>query len=69
MLAKKGIDPFSVSVLDRLAIVGSGGMGALEYKPEENFAADVKKYDFDTLAREIEAILNENYNQKNLMSL
>jgi len=35
MLIKKHFYPSSVSILDRLAIVGSSGMGALEYKPEE----------------------------------
>ncbi|MDR0617503.1 MAG: HipA N-terminal domain-containing protein [Endomicrobium sp.] len=35
MLVKKGFDDSAqVSILDRLAIVGANGMGALEYKPE-----------------------------------
>ncbi|MCL2800437.1 MAG: type II toxin-antitoxin system HipA family toxin [Treponema sp.] len=60
MLIKRRIDPVSVSALDRLAIVGSSGMGALEYKPEEHFVInDVKKHDLDTLAKDAEAILND----------
>jgi serine/threonine-protein kinase HipA len=61
MLVKNHIDPASVSILDRLAIVGSSGMGALEYKPEEKLVGDIKIDDLDTLAREVEAILNEKY--------
>ena len=34
MLAGKGLNPASVSLLDRLALVGTRGMGALEYQPE-----------------------------------
>jgi serine/threonine-protein kinase HipA len=59
MLAKKGINPFKVSILDRLAIVGSSGMGALEYRPEESLVSSCGISDLDTLAREAEAILNE----------
>ena len=33
MLKKNGINPDDISELDRLAIIGEGGMGALCYKP------------------------------------
>ena len=69
MLIKKHIDPAGVSILDRLAIVGSSGMGALEYKPEEHLVDDAKIENLNTLAREAEAILNENYNGRNLEEL
>jgi len=69
MLIKKHIDPAGVSVLDRLAIVGSSGMGALEYIPEEHLVDDVKIDNIDTLAREAEAILNENYDGRKLEEL
>jgi len=74
MLVKKHIDPSGVSTLDRLAIVGSSGMGALEYKPEENFIK-IKKDDsltlqtLDKLAKEVEAILNDKYNGRKLEEL
>lgn len=61
MLLKKRIDPAGVSLLDRLAIVGTSGMGALEYKPEDRLVEGVSIDDLDTLARETEAILNEEY--------
>ncbi|BAV92112.1 type II toxin-antitoxin system HipA family toxin [Candidatus Desulfovibrio trichonymphae] len=64
MLIKKHIDPFATSTLDRLAIVGTNGMGALEYKPEEQLTSNMAIDDLDTLAREAEAILNEKYDGK-----
>jgi serine/threonine-protein kinase HipA len=68
LLVKKRIDPSTVSTLDRLAIVGSSGMGALEYKPEEHLVGDVKTIDLDVLAKEAEAILNEKYDDSDLAS-
>ncbi|MCL2720979.1 MAG: type II toxin-antitoxin system HipA family toxin [Treponema sp.] len=69
LLLKKHIELSTVSILDRLAIVGSSGMGALEYKPEEHLADDVKKYNLDTLANEAQAILNEKYDGRKLEDL
>ena len=69
MLVKKRIDPAGVSILDRLAIVGSSGMGALEYKPEEHLVDNVKLHSLDTLAKEAEAILNEKYDGRKLEEL
>ena len=34
MLKKNGVDPYVLSPIERLAIVGDTGMGALTYKPE-----------------------------------
>ncbi|MDR2884507.1 MAG: type II toxin-antitoxin system HipA family toxin [Deferribacteraceae bacterium] len=61
MLIKKRINPAEVSILDRLAIVGSSGMGALEYQPEESLADLAVSSDLNSLAREAEAILNDKY--------
>jgi serine/threonine-protein kinase HipA len=69
MLVKKHIDPSSVSILDRLAVVGSSGMGALEYKPEEQLVGSIKIDDLDTLAAEVKAILNEKYDGQKLEEL
>jgi len=69
MLIKNRIDPSTVSTLDRLAIVGSNGMGALEYKPEEHLVSDIKIDDLDTLAKEAELILNEKYDGRKLEEL
>ncbi len=69
MLRKKGIDPFAISTLDRLSIVGTNGMGALEYKPEEQLVDNVEIDDLNTLAREAEKILNEEYDGRKLEEL
>jgi serine/threonine-protein kinase HipA len=37
MLKKQGLQPSGISILDRLAIVGKNGAGALEYEPSEGF--------------------------------
>ena len=40
LLKKKGINADQMDILDRLAIVGSSGMGALTYQPEIQVAED-----------------------------
>ena len=47
-LQQKGINPRALTLLDRLALVGSSGRGALEFRPD----------DFEKLALEAERILN-----------
>jgi serine/threonine-protein kinase HipA len=69
LLKKHGIEPFTVSTLDRLSIVGNSGMGALEYKPEERLVGDIAIDDLNTLAHEAEAILNEEYDGGKLEEL
>lgn len=62
MLRRHGIDPYAVNPLARLSIVGSSGMGALEYEPEttiENPSPGVP--DLDALARECLHLLNTEY--------
>jgi len=69
LLVKRGIRPSEVSVLDRLAIVGRSGKGALEYEPEETLVDGTTIDDLDTLAREAEAILGEKYDGRRLEEL
>ena len=64
LLIKKHINPSKVPVLDRLAIVGNSGMGALEYKPEEILTDDTQIDTIEVLAQEAEKILNEQYDGK-----
>ena len=45
-------DPDKLTVLDRLAIVGKSGMGALTYYPERKFPEQQDNPDLDELARE-----------------
>lgn len=60
MLKKHGINPNEIDVLDRLAIVGNSGMGALTYRPEINLDTSVEELDLDTLAKECkEVLMNE----------
>lgn len=58
-LKKQGVDPSSLTLLDRLSLVGSVGRGALEYYPDESFFQNSAFKDFKTLAREAEKILTE----------
>jgi len=57
-LQNKGILPEQLTPLDRLAIVGKNGMGALVYEPETNITKDFRNQpDFDEIAREVATIL------------
>ena len=69
MLLKKKIDPSSISILDRLSIIGSSGMGALEYKPENMLVDNIKANDLNVLAREAEAMLHDEYESQQLEDL
>lgn len=60
MLRKEGINPASVDALGRLAIVGTSGMGALQYRPEHGLSNQVRKQSLDELARGCEAVLQTN---------
>ena len=59
MLNSQNINPREISQIDRLAIVGETGMGALSYKPEYNLLED-KDYqeNYDNLALSCKKILN-----------
>lgn len=59
MLLSGGISPETVRPIQRLGIVGSTGMGALEYVPELMSLSEAERLDFDQLSRECEKILNE----------
>ena len=57
-------NPDELTVLDRLAIVGTSGMGALTYHPEKNFPEEQSSADLDKLAEECQKILNTEYSDK-----
>jgi len=64
MLAHQ-IDPRTLGNLERLAIVGSSGMGALEYKPEHPFTHHSNPtLDLDGLALACREILTGEYSEK-----
>ena len=57
-LTSKGINISKITPLDRLAFVGSGGMGALIYKPEfENNTKLSSEIELDDIANEMKHVL------------
>ena len=52
LLRRHRIDPSRMNSLDRLAVVGSSGMGALTYHPEAFLSAGTPIADLDVLAAE-----------------
>ncbi len=59
-LKSKGIDPNSLTCLDRLAYVGSNGMGLLEYHPDLSLNTNDGVLDFDTLQKDFDDLLSSN---------
>lgn len=55
--------PEEMTMLNRLAIVGQSGMGALTYRPEEHFSFEPQGYDLDDLALQCQKILNTEYSE------
>lgn len=64
VLRKNSIRPDELSVLDRLAIIGDSGMGALCYKPEKRFELVPDPSDLDELAEQCAKILKTEYAEK-----
>jgi serine/threonine-protein kinase HipA len=60
-LISKGIKPVTLSLLDRLSLVGSGGMGALTYLPAQNDLSSEAIYPISFYADEVQKILNDDY--------
>lgn len=60
-LINKGINPASLSLLDRLSIVGESGMGALVYRPAKESIINEELHPLSFYALEVEKILHENY--------
>ena len=60
-LKSKGINPAKLTVLQRLALVGSTGRGALEYRPDYSEATTDEIINFDYLAAEAEKMQTTDY--------
>lgn len=58
VLRKNRIDPSSVNMLNRLSIVGSSGMGALTYYPEQDSMHIAYQEDYDKLAKACAEVLS-----------
>ncbi len=63
-LQKNGESIDSLMVLDRLAIVGESGMGALCYYPKREIQNEQRTENLDELARQCEKLLNTEYSDK-----
>ena len=68
-LRSKGIDPTKLTILQRLALVGSTGRGALEYRPDYSESTADEIVDFDKLAAESQKILTTDYDSGSLDTL
>ena len=57
LMLKNHMDPRKMGNLERLAIVGSSGMGALSYEPEYPLGGKISYMDLDKIAEECSKIL------------
>lgn len=57
-LQRRGINPRLLTLLDRLALVGSTGRGALEFRPNKSVISNQEYVDFEKLALDAEQILD-----------
>lgn len=64
LLKSKGYNLDEINVLDKLAIVGSSGMGALTYEPETNIVQGQVTEDLDELADSCWKIMNTEYSDR-----
>lgn len=62
-LAKNQIRPDEVGALDRLAIVGEAGMGALAYRPEYGLEAEQVGLSLDQIAEECRRIFQSRHSE------
>lgn len=58
-LAKQGINYDRLSPLTKLSLIGENGLGGLNYEPSQFAGGSADLPDFDTLAREVDKILND----------
>ncbi len=58
-LQKEGVNDFELSAIDRLSIVGNGGMGALTYEPATFIEPEQDVKDFDLLQSKALEVLRE----------
>lgn len=58
-MMREGIDDRNISAIERLSIVGNGGMGALTYEPETIISKGEELTDFDLLQEKALEVLKE----------
>lgn len=64
LMKRNGINPMDIGNLDRLAIVGETGMGALSYRPVITLEEAENDMSLDELAAECEKILQTEYSEE-----
>lgn len=64
LMLKNHINPHTVGVLDRLAIVGNSGMGALTYEPETALENRLSDMSLDEIAEECSRLLKTEFSEK-----
>ncbi len=60
LLLKEKINPTEVDAINRLAIVGASGMGALTYRPESSLSLTQSELSLDKIAAECQNVLESN---------
>ena len=64
LMRKNGLNPHTVGSLERLAIVGNTGMGALTYRPTIPLESVYNELTLDKIAKECERILQTDTSEK-----
>lgn len=68
-LKNKGINPSQLNILQRLALVGTNGRGALEFHPDWSESSQNERIDFDQLAKDASQILSSDESSKGIETL
>ncbi|MCF7827034.1 MAG: type II toxin-antitoxin system HipA family toxin [Candidatus Marinimicrobia bacterium] len=58
-LISQGISLSSLSALDRLSLIGSNGMGALQYFPDQKIQSEFSSTELAFLAQEVHKVISE----------
>ena len=64
LLKESGQNIDNLTIIDRLAIVGDAGMGALKYRPHREIGSNNNYDNLDELAKQCQKILNTEYSDK-----
>lgn len=64
LMLKNHLNPHEMGCLDRLAIVGCSGMGALTYEPEQKLEKQDSDLSLDAIAEECAVLLNTEFSEK-----
>ena len=57
-LKEKGINPYQLTILQRLSLIGKAGRGALEYYPDNSVIEDADYLELNKIAEDAEKLLN-----------